>query len=208
MPVSCTWGDSSQHHSRPHWRLFCSRHREEQMAKHTMSKKGLIELIGHEAIVQTRYMDSVGVWTIGVGHTKPAGPPDPKSFTAIMSIRDVLVLYKQDLQKYIDAVNTAIKVDVSQTEFDALVSFHFNTGGIGRASLVKSLNAGDRKKAAKEFMNWVKPPEIRKRREKEQKLFADGAYSGHGQATVYPATPEGKVLFNKGKSIDLSGEDI
>ncbi|MGR9079523.1 lysozyme (plasmid) [Rhizobium leguminosarum] len=178
------------------------------MAKHTMSKKGLIELIGHEAIVQTRYRDSVGVWTIGVGHTKPAGPPDPKSFTGIMSIRDVLILYKQDLQKYIDAVNTAIKVEVSQTEFDALVSFHFNTGGIGRASLVKSLNAGDRKKAAKEFMNWVKPPEIRKRREKEQKLFADGAYSGQGQATVYPATPEGKVLFNKGKSIDLSGEDI
>lgn len=178
------------------------------MAKHTMSKKGLIELIGHEAIVQTRYKDSVGVWTIGVGHTKRAGPPDPKSITGIMSIKDVLVLYQRDLQKYIDAVNTAVKVDVSQTEFDALVSFHFNTGGIGRASLVKSLNAGDRKRAAKEFMNWIKPPEIKKRREKEQRLFASGTYSGQGKATVYLATTDGKVLFDKGKSIDLSGEDI
>ncbi|TCA34324.1 lysozyme [Rhizobium leguminosarum bv. viciae] len=178
------------------------------MAKNTLSKKGLMELIGHEAIVQTRYKDSVGVWTIGVGHTKAAGVPNPSIYTGTMSIKDVLALYKKDLQKYVDAVNDVVKVDVSQTEFEALVSFHFNTGGIRTASLVKSLNAGDRKKAAKEFMNWVKPPEIKARRQAEQKLFAESKYSHGGKANVYPATPEGKVLFGKGKSIDLSGEDI
>lgn len=32
-----------------------------------LSKAGAMVLIGHEAIVQTRYLDSKGVWTIGVG---------------------------------------------------------------------------------------------------------------------------------------------
>nr|WP_298097261.1 lysozyme [uncultured Shinella sp.] len=178
------------------------------MAKNSLSKKGLMELIGHEAIVQTRYKDSVGVWTIGVGHTKAAGPPNPNTFTGTLSVKEVLALYKKDLQKYVDAVNDVVKVDVSQTEFEALVSFHFNTGGIRTAALVKSLNAGDRKKAAKEFMNWLKPPEIKDRRQAEQKLFAEGKYVHGGKANVYPASPDGKVLWSKGKSIDLTGEDL
>src|ERR1700752_4092755 len=105
------------------------------MAKMSMSKDGLMELIGHEAIVQTRYKDSVGVWTIGVGHTKHAGPPDPKGFEGEMSIADVVELFRKDIVAYSNAVNAAVKVDVSQAEFDALVSFHFNTGAIKRASL-------------------------------------------------------------------------
>lgn len=173
------------------------------MAGRTMSLAGLKELIGHEAIVQTRYRDSVGVWTIGVGHTKAAGPPDPKSFKGTMPIADVCALFRKDLKKYEAAVNGVLKVEVSATEFDALVSFHFNTGGIAKAALVKSLNAGDRKKAAKQFLNWNKPPEVIPRREKEQKLFATGAYSNKGKATVYPATADGTVEWKKGKPIDL-----
>lgn len=38
-----------------------------------LSKQGAMELIGHEAIVQTRYRDTKNIWTIGVGHTKAAG---------------------------------------------------------------------------------------------------------------------------------------
>jgi lysozyme len=176
------------------------------MAKMSMSKDGLRELIGHEAIVQTRYKDSVGVWTIGVGHTKHAGPPDPEGFKGEMSIADVVKLFRKDIVAYSDAVNAAVKVDVSQTEFDALVSFHFNTGAIKRASLVKSLNAGNRKKAAEEFLNWKKPPEIIKRRKKEQKLFAEGTYSNGGKGNLIKANENGKVLFSTSKSIDLKNE--
>lgn len=173
------------------------------MAKMSMSKDGLMELIGHEAIVQTRYKDTAGVWTIGVGHTKQAGPPDPEGFEGEMSIADIAKLFRKDIVAYSDTVNAAVKVDVSQAEFDALVSFHFNTGAIKRASLVKSLNAGNRKKAAAEFLNWKKPPEIIKRRKKEQKLFADGVYSNSGKANLFKADKNGKVLFSTSKSIDL-----
>lgn len=173
------------------------------MAKMALSDKGAKELIGHEAIVQTRYKDSVGVWTIGVGHTKAAGAPAPATFTGVLSIKDCMNLFMKDVQKYVDAVNKAIKAPVTQTEFDALVSFHFNTGRIATASLTKSINAGNKTQAAAEFLNWSKPKEIIPRRTKEQKLFAKGIYSNGGKATVYPASASGKVDFKKGKSVTL-----
>jgi len=175
------------------------------MAKMSLSKKGAMELIGHEAIVQTMYKDSKGIPTIGVGHTKAAGAPDPAKFSGSMSLKDVFDLFVKDVQKFVDGVNKAIKADVKQTEFDALVSFHFNTGAIAKAALTKSINAGDKKAAAAQFMNFSKPPEIIKRRKKEQKLFAEGVYSNGGKATILPASSTGKVNFSKGKSVDLTG---
>lgn len=174
------------------------------MATPAISREGLMELVGHEGIVRTRYKDSVGVWTIGVGHTRASGPPDPRTFTGEMSIEEVFDLFRRDIARYADEVRAVLKVPVSGTEFAALVSFHYNTGGIRRAALVKSLNAGNRSRAAAEFMNWSKPDEIIPRRRKEQKLFAEGIYSGGGKATVYPANEDGKVQWGRGTVIDLS----
>ncbi len=173
------------------------------MAKMNISNAGLKELAGHEGIVQTRYQDSVKVWTLGIGHTKAAGPPDPKTFTGKLTLDEVLDLFKKDLKSYVADVNSVLTVTVSATEFDALVSFHFNTGGIKKAALVKSLNAGDKKKAAAQFMNWKSPPSIVDRRKKEQKLFADGVYSNGGKATVYKADSAGKVDWSSGKTVTL-----
>lgn len=47
--------------------------------------------------------------------------------------------------------NEAVTVRLEQHEFDALVSFDFNTGGIYRANLTKQLNTGNRVKAAQSF---------------------------------------------------------
>jgi lysozyme len=45
-------------------------------------------------------------------------------------------------------------------EFDALVSFHYNTGGIAKAALTRHLNAGNRVAAADAFLNWRRPASI------------------------------------------------
>lgn len=168
-----------------------------------LSREGAMELIGHEAIVLTRYLDSVGVWTIGVGHTKHAGLPDPETYLGTLTVKDAYDLFLLDVQKYVNAVNAALKVKVTQTQFDALVSFHFNTGAIGRASLVRKLNEGDIAGAAKGFDAWNKPPEIIDRRNKERDLFALGRYSNRGMANIYPATPQGRIEWGKPKRIDL-----
>jgi len=94
-------------------------------------------------------------------------------------------------------------VPLSQTQFDALVSFHYNTGGIAKANLTRLLNAGDYAGAADAFMGWSKPAEIIPRREKEQKLFRSGVYSNCGMATVYPATASGAVQWGQGKRINV-----
>lgn len=174
------------------------------MAAPKLSRQGLMELIAHEGIVQTRYRDSAGVWTIGVGHTRAAGAPDPRTFAGVMSIGEVFALLRRDMARYEEDVRDALKVAVSTAEFDALVSFHYNTGGIARAALTTSLNAGDRERAATAFMNWSKPAEIIPRRRKEQNLFAAGRYSGGGKANVYPADEDGNVQWSKGRSINLT----
>jgi GH24 family phage-related lysozyme (muramidase) len=50
-----------------------------------------------------------------------------------------------------------VSVFVNQNEFDALVDFAYNAGAknLLNSTLLKKLNAGDRKGAAKEFERWV-----------------------------------------------------
>jgi len=151
-----------------------------------VSDKGVVEIAEHEGIVPAPYRDSAGVVTYGVGHTAAAGGLDPREMSSAMPTGDLLtaavdraiLLFRDDLEKYEARVNDAIKVPLKQHEFDALVSFDFNTGGIHRAKLTKAINAGDKSGAG--FMGWLKPPEIRKRRTAEMKLFQTGDYDANG----------------------------
>lgn len=151
-----------------------------------VSGKGVVEIAEHEGIVPAPYRDSVGVITWGVGHTAAAGGLDPREMNSAMPEGDALtaavdraiMLFKDDLEKYEARVNEAIRVPLTQYEFDALVSFDFNTGGIHRAKLTKAINAGDKSGAG--FMGWLKPPEIRKRRTAEMNLFKTGDYDANG----------------------------
>lgn len=122
------------------------------------------------------YRDSVGVWTFGIGHTASAGAPDPAKMPRgeARPITEVMQVFSRDLKRFEDRVNDAVKVPLKQHEFDSLVSFDFNTGGIHRARLTKLLNEGRRVEAADAFMGWSKPKEIILRREKEMHLFHTG----------------------------------
>lgn len=175
----------------------------------TTSPKGAFALACHEGIVPGPYLDSVGVPTWGVGHTKAAGAPDPAVLPVGMpanldaALAACLAAFRADLRRYEAAVAAAVKVPVAQHEFDALVSFHYNTGAIGRAWLVAALNRGDRVGAATGFMNWIKPPEVIGRRKKEQALFRDGTYPA-GPVNVWQVTTARRVVFRPIRSLTLS----
>ena len=170
------------------------------------SDKGIAALVLHEGIVPAPYLDSKGIWTFGVGHTAAAGAPIPGTMPRGMptdldaALAQVFAVFASDLAKYEAAVTDAIKVPVSQHEFDALVSFHYNTGAIARAALTGLLNKGDRSAAATAFMGWSKPAEIIDRRRAEQKLFRDGIYPT-GSLTVWNAAETGKVVWRPAKTI-------
>ncbi|MBI1867919.1 MAG: lysozyme [Methylocystis sp.] len=80
-----------------------------------------------EGVRTEAYRDSVGVWTIGVGHTAGAGAPKPKAGMKITR-DEVDRILSRDLLKFEDAINAAVRVPLTQGQFDALCSFAFNVG--------------------------------------------------------------------------------
>lgn len=171
------------------------------------SHKGIVELCNHEAAVICPYLDSVKVWSFGVGHTASAGLPTPSKMVKgkelpLSYVIDVLI---QDLAKFEARVSRAFKVTLTQEQFDAAVSFDFNTGDIDTCTWVKRFNAGDIVGAREAFMWYHIPAEIIPRREKECALFFDGVYAYDGKTVpVYRASAKGTVIWGSRKLVDAS----
>ncbi|KUJ85963.1 lysozyme [Ruegeria marisrubri] len=167
-----------------------------------MTDRGLMALARHEGIVPGPYRDSTGTWTFGIGHTAAAGPPDPATMARGMpgdldaGIREAFRVFRADLARYEAEVLAAVTVPLALHEFDALVSFHYNTGGIARAALSRHLNAGNRVAAADAFLNWRKPASIIPRREIERDLFRHGRYP-NGTIPVWSVDRAGRVDFSR-----------
>jgi lysozyme len=115
------------------------------------SKTGLQQLTERfEGCRLVAYQDSVGVWTIGFGHTH--GVSDGLVITQPIAESWLL----QDTAESVDCVNKCVRVSLSQPMFDALTDFAFNVGcgALNGSTLLKLLNAGDKENAAKEFDKW------------------------------------------------------
>lgn len=172
------------------------------------SDRGIIAIIGHEGIVPGPYLDTATppVWTWGVGHTAAAGAPNPAEMPRGMpadldaAIREAMTVFAADLASYEAEVNLAVTRDITQTQFDALVSFHFNTGAIRRATLTQRINAGDTAGAARAFLNWRTPSSIVGRRTAEMMLFRDGIYPD-AAISVWQVSSTGKIIFKAARTL-------
>ena len=164
------------------------------------SSPGIAAIAAHEGIVPGPYLDDVGVWTWGIGHTAAAGAPDPTVMPRGMpadldaTVAEAFSVFARDLTKFEARVRQAITVPLAQHEFDAAVSFDFNTGRIDNADWVRSLNRGDRATAAREIMNFKKPVSVIPRRAAEQRLFRDGIYPSR-PAPVWRVDTAGNVIW-------------
>jgi lysozyme len=89
-------------------------------------------------------------WTIGWGATGPEIGPGTVWTRAECDARLTL-----DVARHAAEVSKALgDAPTSQGQFDALVSFHYNTGAIRRATLTQRHLAGDYAAAAAEFARW------------------------------------------------------
>jgi len=114
-------------------------------------------------------------WTIGWGATGPGIGPGTAWTRAQCDARLEL-----DLASKAAEVGQAIgSAPTTQAQFDALVSFHYNTGAIGRATLTRLHLKGDHAAAAREFARWTRAggrvlPGLVRRREAEADLYRRG----------------------------------
>ena len=167
------------------------------------------ELIAHEGLVREAYRDSVGIWTWGIGVTSASGHKvHPRYVDNPQTLKRVFEVFEWLLrQKYVPSVDAAFQGHtLSEAQFAAALSFHYNTGGIQRATWVREWKAGNIDRARQTFMNWSKPPEIIPRRAKERDLFFDGTWSHDGKATEYPVRkPSYLPDISNGKRGDIDG---
>lgn len=123
----------------------------------------------------TPYDDGTGTLTIGYGHTSAAGPPRVGVGTRITAREADQILF-DDLGKVENDINKLVKVPLNQNQFDALVSFQFNTGALGISTLLNKLNAGNYASVRTELLKWTigggaEMPGLVKRRKSEINLF-------------------------------------
>lgn len=118
-----------------------------------ISEEGLDFIEKMEGVEYSSYLDTGGVWTIGVGHT---GPEVVRGVKA--TPEQVNAWLAEDVKDAEDAVNKYVKVALTQNQFDALVSFVFNVGWYAfyKSTMLKLLNSGLYKEASEQFGRWVK----------------------------------------------------
>ena len=120
------------------------------------------------------YQDSVGVWTIGCGHTGGVQKGD------VIDHAEAMRLLASDLARTVNGIAPHVKVDVTEGQFIALTSLAFNIGvnGVvnGCPKLMAALNAGDWEECARQFLDCDKAGGKRlsgltRRRREEAELF-------------------------------------
>lgn len=167
------------------------------------------ELVGHEAIVLEWYLDSEGIGTWGIGVTDASGHSVKRYKDNPQTIARCLEVYIWLLgNSYIPDVRKAFAgCKLTEAQFAAALSFHYNTGAILRSDWVKLFKAGKRD-AAREFLetHYLNGGDLTERRAREAALFFDGIWSGDGTALVIPvAKPSYKPSFRKAERIEVAG---
>lgn len=137
-----------------------------------VSDKGIALIKEFEGCKLAAYKDSVGVWTIGYGHTRSARQG------MVITQAQANELLALDVATHASGVYKALQVKLEQHQFDAVVSLAFNVGvsAVRNSTLMKMINRGDVKPAAAQFDRWNKAggkvlAGLTRRRAAERKMY-------------------------------------
>lgn len=137
------------------------------------SERGIELIKKFEDFRSEAYKCPAGVWTIGYGHTGGVKPGDRVTETEAEGF------LRKDVESSEKIVLTLVKKPINQNQFDALVSFVYNTGSgnFAGSTLLRKINSNPQDEGIKkEFQKWVyakgvKLPGLVSRREKESNLY-------------------------------------
>lgn len=145
------------------------------------SQSGIDLIKQWEGFRAKAYKDTGGVWTVGYGHTSDSQMAVGASTVVTQAQAESLL--RGDLAEAENAVSRLVKVTLSQSQFDALVSFTYNLGEgqLQKSTLLKKLNTGDYQSVPSELQKWVydngkKQPGLVNRRAAEAGLWVKGDF--------------------------------
>lgn len=139
----------------------------------TLSSTGENLIKGFEALRLKAYQDDEGIWTIGWGHT---GVDVVEGL--VCTPEQAETWFQEDTAWAVKGVDDSLTTNVTQNQFDALVSFTFNVGvgAEAHSTMIKLINARNFMGAAAEFPKWdhingVVNAGLQRRRHQEQGVF-------------------------------------
>ena len=142
-----------------------------------VSNKGLELIKEFEGFSSVAYLCSAKKATIGYGNTFWEDGTPVKIGDQISKERAETLL-KHVVDNFSVAVEVDIKIEVTQNQFDAMVSLAYNIGlgAFKNSTLLRQLNRGNFVGASQEFLRWDKSngkplPGLTRRREREKLLF-------------------------------------
>ncbi len=134
---------------------------------------------GPQGVYVKAYRDPVNVLTIGWGCTE--GVYEGMTITVAQAEE----MLKKELGKFETAVANAVKVQINDNQFSALVCFSYNVGAqaLFESTLLKLLNQGKFQEAADQFPRWDKAGGqsllgLSRRRRAERALFLSQPWEG------------------------------
>lgn len=110
---------------------------EQMPSAWTTSQNGLNLISSFEGWSSTCYQDSYGIWTIGYGHACQSDSDNLPSFgvtctagscSGSLTAEQGLQVLHQDMAEFESCVKSYVTVPLTNNQFDALVSFAYNTG--------------------------------------------------------------------------------
>lgn len=176
-----------------------------------ITERVALELIGHEAIVREAYKDSERVWTWGIGVTNASGhqvhpryKDNPQTIARCIEIYVWLCRTKYGPE----VVKAFAGHPLTEAQFAAALSFHYNTGAIQRTDLVGLIKTGKMVEARKFWTtHYLNGGDLQKRRNAEAALFFDGKWSSDGKATVYEVNkPSYAPRWSSAKRVDIQAD--
>jgi len=141
------------------------------------SSNGLQLIRKYEGCKSTPYRCPAGLYTVGYGHVIGNGLQLPDEWNRTLSLGEINELLRTDLARFERGVLRYCPVYLTQSQFDALVSFSFNLGlgVLQRSTLRQKINRGDAD-AAKVILKYNMAGDrilkgLIRRRQAEYRLF-------------------------------------
>lgn len=164
-----------------------------------VSHNGVYLIKRFEGLELEAYRDIAGVWTIGYGCTRPEYAYEGNRITEAEAER----LLRLDISSREKTVDDVVRPPLNQNQFDALVSFEFNSGGLAGSTALARLNGNppDHIGAADALTWWNKATVngvkrevmgLTRRRAAEQELFLTPMREITAEANTAKIKPSGE----------------